>query len=135
MPLSSNVAIAAHPSQATDTKQLLIDKRLEVSKNWLLKEPPTTVTLQIKSLPSKNMQKDEALITEVERLSQQLEIDNIYLYRKQQNGEPYTVILYGSYGGRSEALAALKNLPSQIKNDRPYLRTLAGINKDIEQTQ
>ncbi|MES2182021.1 MAG: AAA family ATPase [Pseudomonadota bacterium] len=134
MPLSSNVAIAAHPSQATDTKQLLIDKRLEVSKNWLLKEPPTTVTLQIKSLPSKNMQKDEALITEVDRLSQQLEIDNIYLYRKQQNGEPYTVILYGSYGGRSEALAALKNLPSQIKNDRPYLRTLAGINKDIEQT-
>jgi MSHA biogenesis protein MshM len=121
--------------QPVDVKQLLLDKRLEVSKNWLLKEPPATITLQIKSLPSKNPVKDEALITEIDSLSQQLEIDNIYLYRKKQNGELYTVILYGSFGERNEALATLRNLPSQIKNDRPYLRTLAGINKDIEQAQ
>ena len=127
--------LMAAPTQAVDAKQLLVDKRLEASKSWLLKGLPTTVTLQIKSLPSKNPLKDDALIAEVDRVGQQLEIDNIYLYRKKQNGELYTVILYGSYGERNEALAALKNLPSQIKNDRPYLRTLAGINKDIEQAQ
>ena len=132
---SKTSTLVAAPTQAADVRQLLVDKRLEVSKSWLLKGLPTTVTLQIKSLPSKNPLKDDALIAEVDRVGQQLEIDNIYLYRKKQNGELYTVILYGSYGERNEALAALKNLPSQIKNDRPYLRTLAGINKDIEQAQ
>jgi len=29
----------------------------------------------------------------------------------------------------------LKNLPEPIKNSRPYLRTFAGISRDIEQTQ
>ena len=134
-PTSTASTLMAASTQAVDAKQLLVDKRLEVSKSWLLKGLPTTVTLQIKSLPSKNSLKDDALIAEVDRVGQQLEIDNIYLYRKKQNGELYTVILYGSYGERNEALAALKNLPSQIKNDRPYLRTLAGINKDIEQAQ
>jgi septal ring-binding cell division protein DamX len=66
---------------------------------------------------------------------QLLEIDNLYLYRKKQNGEMYTVILYGEFAERSEALTALQNLPTPIKNNRPYLRTLAGVNKDIEQAQ
>ncbi len=133
--VTSTNSIAATASQSVDTKQQLVDKRLEVSKNWLANEPATIITLQVKSLPSKSPLKDDVLISEIDRLAQQLEVDNIYLYHKKQNGVLYTVILYGSYHERSEALAALRNLPYQIKNDHPYLRTLAGINKDIEQTQ
>jgi MSHA biogenesis protein MshM len=96
--------------------------------------------LQIKSLPTDaklngEQKKDDQLKAELDRISQQLEIDNIYLYRKIQNGETYTVILYGEFAERSEALAALKNLPTPIKNNKPYLRTFAGINKDIDQKQ
>lgn len=118
-----------------DVRQLLVDKRFEASKSWLANGSPTNITLQVKSLPSKNPLKDDLLMSELDRLGQQVEIDNIYLYRKKQNGMLYTVILYGSYPERIEALAALRNLPAPIKNDRPYLRTLAGINKDIEQAQ
>ena len=96
--------------------------------------------MQIKSLQTDaklvgEQKKKDQLKAELDKISQQLEIDNIYLYQKKQNGQIYTVILYGKFADRSEALAALKNLPVPIKNNKPYLRTFAGINKDIEQTQ
>lgn len=47
----------------------------------------------------------------------------------------YTVILYGAFSQRIDALTALKDLPTPIKNNKPYLRTLAGIHKDVEQAQ
>jgi MSHA biogenesis protein MshM len=127
------------PTNAVEIKTL-VDKRLEITKNHLLSASPSTITLQIKSLPtdaklSGEQKKDDQLNAELDRIGQQLEMDNIYLYRKNQNGEIYTVILYGEFAERNEALAALKNLPAPIKNNRPYLRTFAGINKDIEQTQ
>lgn len=133
-------AIAIPVEITIDAKLSLIDKRLEVTQNLLASAQPDTITLQIKSLPtdaklSGEQKKDEQLKAELERLSQQLEMDNIYLYRKMQNGVMYTVILYGNFTQRSDALAALKNLPDSIKNSRPYLRTFAGISRDIEQTQ
>ena len=141
---AATLAAAPMPIQATSTNAVeiktLVDKRLEITRNHLLSAPPSTITLQIKSLPTDaklngEQKKDDQLKAELDRISQQLEMDNIYLYRKIQNGEMYTVILYGEFAERNEALAALKNLPTPIKNNKPYLRTFAGINKDIDQTQ
>ena len=125
---ATNIVKAA--GKSIDVKQQLVDKRLEATKNLLLSGQPNTITLQIKTLL-----RGEQLKTELDRIGQQLEIDNIYLYHKKQNGEISTVILYGAFAQRNAALAALRDMPSQIKNNRPYLRTLAGINKDIEQAQ
>ena len=110
-----------------EIKKSLVERRLEVTKNWLFSGQPSTITIQIKSLPT-----EVKLDGELERMSQQIDIDNIYLYQKQQNGHIYNVILYGQFSQRSDALAALNNLPASIKNNRPYLRTLAGINRDVE---
>lgn len=123
-----------------DSKQLLVDKRLELTKSWLFSGQPNAVTLQIKSLLtdakiSGEQLKDEQLKAELDRIGRQLEIDNIYLYRKKQNGDTYTIILYGQFADRKDALTALQNLPIPIKNNRPYLRTVAGINRDIEQAE
>ena len=133
-----------------DEKQKLVNQRLAEMQKLLLTAPPETVTLQIKSLSSgkvaadslvaeqpvnDNLLHDAVLKEELEKLSQQLEIDNVYLYRARQNGEVLTVILYGAFAQRAEALATMKDLPIAIKNNRPYLRTFAGIKKDIEQQQ
>ncbi|MDI1298351.1 AAA family ATPase [Methylotenera sp.] len=141
-PAATFVAPTATPTAPVNIAETktLVDKRLEVTRSHLLSAAPSTITLQIKSLPtdaklSGEQKKDDQLKAELDRISQQLEIDNIYLYRKTQNGETYTVILYGEFAERNEALAALKNLPISIKNNKPYLRTFAGINKDIDQTQ
>ncbi len=141
-PAATSVAPTATPAAPVNVAETktLVDKRLEVTRNHLLSAAPSTITLQIKSLPtdaklSGEQKKDDQLKAELDRISQQLEIDNIYLYRKTQNGETYTVILYGEFAERNEALAALKSLPTPIKNNKPYLRTFAGINKDIDQAQ
>jgi MSHA biogenesis protein MshM len=128
-------------SEITSNTQLsLVEKRLAATKSLLLSGPSNTITLQIKSVLtdgkiSGEQGKDAQLKAELDKISQQLEIDNIYLYRKKQNSEMYTVILYGAFSQRSDALATLKGMPAQIKNNKPYLRTFAGINKDIEPTQ
>lgn len=140
---ASDVKKSTFPTTSviTSNSQLsLVDKRLAVSKSLLLSGPSNTITLQIKSVltdgkVSGEQGKDAQLKAELDKISQQLEIDNIYLYRKKQNSEMYTVILYGAFSQRSDALAALKGLPAQIKNNKPYLRTFAGINKDIEPAQ
>lgn len=142
--------VAAIPAPAVtekvlDARQQLVDQRLDATQKLLLTALPETVTLQIKSVPSglviadlpadKQSMQDVLLRDEFEKLGQQLEMDNVYLYRANQSGEVYTVILYGVFAQRADALAALKELPAMIKNNRPYLRTFAGIKKDIEQKQ
>ena len=147
-PANKNVANAAQrPSAevvpataiAADTKQAFVDQRLAVTKNLLLTAKPETISLQIQSVPtgqlSGQQSQDALLKLELEKLGQQLEMDNIYLYRMQQNGGVYTVILYGAYEQRADAMKAMRELPEQIKSNRPYLRTLAGVKKDIEQVQ
>ncbi|MFZ3086924.1 MAG: AAA family ATPase [Methylotenera sp.] len=123
----------------TDAKQAFVNQRLEVTRKLLLTAKPETVSLQIQSVPAGQLpggqSQDELLKTELEKLSQQLEMDNIYLYRMHQNGAVYTVILYGVYEQRADAMKAMRDLPEQIKNNRPYLRTLVGVKKDIEQAQ
>jgi len=113
----------------------LVSQRLDAMNKLLQKEKPDTVLLQIKSVPnaaSADAQLvDAPLVAELEGLSRQVEVDNIYIYRMRKADGLYTVVLYGAYAERAEALEALKNLPPYIKNNRPYLRTLAGISKDI----
>lgn len=143
---SSLTPLAKLPASAianvADAKQAIVNQRLVVTKNLLQSAKPETITLQIKSVPNiqtpneqsfSQQSSDDLLNAELEKLSQQLEMDNIYLYRTQQNGGLYTVILYGAYAQRADAMKALKELPLQVKTNRPYLRTLAGVKKDIEQ--
>ena len=122
-----------------DAKQAFVNQRLEVTRKLLLTAKPGTIALQIQSVPtgqlSGGQSQDELLKTELEKLGQQLEMDNIYLYRMHQDGGVYTVILYGTYEQRADAIRAMRDLPEQIKNNRPYIRTLAGVKKDIEQAQ
>jgi septal ring-binding cell division protein DamX len=133
--------LTTKPDQAipvVDAQQLFVNQRLQATNSLLLNAKPQTILLQIKSvssaLPATNQVQDALLKTELEKLGQQLEMDNIYLYRMHQGGGIYTVILYGAYAQREDALKALKELPLEIKNNQPYLRTLAGVKKDIEHT-
>lgn len=140
--LAAPVSEPIKDQKSLGVKPGLANQRLDETQKLLSSALPETVTLQIKSMPigsvaaqsAANLQ-DAQLDGELEKLSQQLEMDNIYLYRINQNGEMIAVVLYGAFANRTEALAALKDLPTDIKNNRPYLRTFAGIKKDIEQKQ
>ncbi|MGB2831602.1 MAG: AAA family ATPase [Methylotenera sp.] len=113
-----------------DAKQKMVNSRLEATNQWLKNESPNTITLQIMTSSDESQLKNE-----FEVLSRQLELDKLYLFRKKQNNANLNVFLYGAFSERSEALAALQSMPVQIKNNHPQLRTLAGINKELEQSQ
>lgn len=121
---------------AIDVQQLLINQRLQATERLLASASPDMVTLQIQSLPAASgagaQATDDTLRAVLEKLGRQLEVDNLYLYRMQQNDQVYTVILYGVFAQRADALKALAGLSEEVKASQPYLRTLAGIKKDIE---
>jgi type II secretory pathway predicted ATPase ExeA len=141
----STALAAATPSTddaeptAVDVQQLLVNQRLQATDNLLLSTSSETISLQIQSVPTVltagEQSQDALLKTALEKLRRQLEMDNIYLYRMQQNNSVYTVILYGVFTQRTDALNALNSLPEEIKTNQPYLRTLAGVKKDIELSQ
>lgn len=136
----ANHATLAKPAAGVD-KQVakvaggVVNQRIEAMNKLLQQAGPETVLLQIKSIPAKSaldaQNVDRQVAIELENLSQQVELDNIYLYRMHKQDGVYTVLLYGAYAQRAEALEALKGLPNYIKNSRPYLRTLAGISRDV----
>jgi type II secretory pathway predicted ATPase ExeA len=135
LPAVTASAMEAAPT-VIDAQQLLVNQRLQATENLLLSTSPETISLQIQTVPAEGEQRQDAMLkTALENLRRQLEIDNIYLYRMQQNNSVYTVILYGVFAQRPDALNALNGLPVEIKNNQPYLRTLAGVKKDIELSQ
>jgi len=134
--VASPAAVQANQAlPVVDAQQAFVDQRLAVTQNLLQGAKPETATLQIRSVPEGQPSADGTLKAELEKLGQQLEMDNIYLYRMRQNGAVYTVILYGAFERRDEAVKALKDLPEQVKSNHPYLRTFAGVKKDIEQAR
>jgi len=143
--LPAAVAATADKAPAViDVQQQLVNQRLEAMGNLLANSSPETISLQIQSVPavlssaglSAAVPEQDALLkAALEKIGRQLEMDNIYLYRMQQRDGVYTVILYGVFAQRAEALSALDGLPAEIKANQPYLRTLAGVKKDIELSQ
>jgi type II secretory pathway predicted ATPase ExeA len=128
-----SVSVQAAPQAKTivkDVAEQLLENRLALTKQWLRTSDPNTITLQIMTSADANQAKKE-----LDFLSRQIEIDNVYLYYKKQDSVTLTVFLYGAYRQRAEALAAMQALPAPLKNNHPQLRTLLGINNELEQKQ
>lgn len=113
----------------------ILDRRLAVTENWLTTQPPTTVSIQLLGGYS-----DAQILNDLTRLSQQVELDNLYVYRTftAANGidsQPFLTVLYGSFANRLDAMQALKNLPAEIQKNQPQLRTIAGVLKETQKSQ
>lgn len=110
----------------------ILNRRLADTEIWLRNQPPTTVSIQLLGGYS-----DEQILNDLTRLSQQVELDNLYVYRTSTvvNGvgaQPFLTVLYGSFANRVEAVQALKNLPADIQKNQPQLRTVAGVLKETQ---
>ena len=117
-------AMPASPAPTTILNQQddILTRRLKATTAWLASQAPTTVSIQLMGASS-----DEQLKNDLQKLSSQLELDNIYVYRTKVNNLPFLSVLYGSFADRFEASQALEKLPVEIKKNRPQLRTIAGV--------
>ena len=109
-------------ASTTTTQEDVLTRRLNATTAWLASQPPSTVSIQLMGAPS-----DEQLKADLEILGQQMELDNIYVYRTKVNHLPFLTVLYGSFANRFEATQALQKLPAELQKNRPQLRTIAGV--------
>ena len=120
--LPTAVANSTVANTVVVTQDDILSRRLSVTTAWLTAQPPTTVSIQLLGAAS-----DAQVKTDIERLSQQIELDNIYVYRTKVNNLPFLSVLYGNFVNRFEATQALQKLPAEIQKNRPQLRTIAGV--------
>ena len=120
--LPAAVANSTVANPVVVTQDNILTRRLSATTAWLAAQPPATVSIQLLGAAS-----DVQVKTDIERLSQQIELDNIYVYRTKVNNLPFLTVLYGSFANRFEATQALQKLPAEIQKNRPQLRTIAGV--------
>ena len=125
---AENTTEVVHANDAITSEDILT-RRLNVTSNWLSSQPLATVTVQLMGANS-----DAQLTADLVNLSQKIELDNIYVFRTKVNNQPFLSVLYGSFANRIEASQALKKLPIEIQKNRPQLRTIAGIQQEIQQS-
>jgi len=118
----TSLAPSASVNVASTAQDDVLTRRLNATTAWLSAQPLTTVSIQLMGAVS-----DAQVIADIERLSQQIELDNIYVYRTKVNNRPFLTVLYGNFANRFEATQALQKLPTEIQKNRPQLRTIAGV--------
>ena len=114
------------PNNNVQVNPDILASRLAATHTWLNSQNPNTVTIQLMGSSS-----DAQLQNDLELLSQQVELDNIYIYRTKVNNQPFLTVLYGSFANRVDAMQALKKLPLELQKNRPQLRTIAGVLQEI----
>jgi type II secretory pathway predicted ATPase ExeA len=106
----------------------ILTRRLNATSVWLANTSPSTVSIQLMgSSDSLQLKRDLDLLT------QEIEVDEIYVYQTKVNGQSFINVLYGSFANRIDATQALRQLPARIQKNRPQLRTIAGVLQEMKQ--
>ena len=126
-PAPAQTFVSAAPITAASD---ILERRLQVTKNWLNQQPTFTVSIQL--MGNSN---DEQLRMGLETLATQVELDNIYVFRTKVSNRPFVTVLYGSYQSREEAIQAMQKLPRALRVNRPQLRTIGGILEETKELQ
>ena len=132
--LSEQKVISQTPNNyIADVKtQNLLEQRLQQTDAWLNTALDDSFTIQLILLDS-DLENDA--IRFLNMSSRDLSIDDIYIYKVSINGRMYYSMIYNDYITRSQATNQLQELPSRIKNNGPFLRTIRAIKSDIQKTR
>jgi septal ring-binding cell division protein DamX len=107
-----------------------VQNRLSVTSEWLAKPGNNVFTIQL--LGADNQQQLKKYLNV---LGKYVDINDIFVYRTVAKQKPSMTVLYGTFADRRTAQEALKNLPADLKANKPFLRTAQGIRAEIAQTQ
>jgi DamX protein len=61
--------------------------------------------------------------------------DQLYLFPAGSPETPRLGVLIGGFRERGDALAALDNLPENLKQFRPYVRSIDGVREDVRRAE
>lgn len=112
--------------------QNLLEQRLQQTDAWLNTALDDSFTIQLILLDS-DLEND--VIRFLNMSSRDLSIDDIYIYKVSIGGRMYYSMIYNDYIKRSQATNQLQQLPSRIKNNGPFLRTIRAIKAEIQKAR
>ncbi len=94
-----------------------------MDEKFLLSIPKTYYTIQLMAARNKiNIKHYQKL-----KLPKKL-----YQYKTLRKGEPWYVVVYGTYASSDEAKAEIKKLPNQVSNFAPWTKVLQNIQDEIK---
>lgn len=114
--------IAPTPSSGEDLRRIL-STRLIASAQRFANEPEQAATIQLSTLPATGV---ATVLQQLQRAERQVPAADVYLYQKHSNGRDYGV-LYGVFADKASASSALRELPAELKKDKPLLRSIGAI--------
>lgn len=121
---------AAQNQRQKDNDGDVVAQRLAATESWLAAQSPTTCSIQL--MVSTDL---EQLRYHLGKISHEIEMGKVFVYRSKVRGKPAWVVLYGSFPGSAKTLEAMESLPESLKVYRPYLRTVQGVKTEIRQSQ
>jgi len=123
VPAPRDIAAPPAPSGVAEDP---LEARLKATLSWLESQPPETYSIQV--MGSNDAQQLRSYLMQNNGPTG---MDQIFVYRTLANGKPSMTVLYGSYASRKEATAALAQLPPQLKQGQPYLRSVQGVRAEL----
>ena len=126
---SAAAAVYSSKPQTAATADL-IESRITATREWLANEAQTTYSIQLFGANDPDQLKNH-----LNDLAKFIEMNKIFVYRTMAKQKPSLTVLYGSFGDRRTAQAALDKLPESLKANQPILRTVNGIRAEIRQHQ
>jgi len=125
-PAAAPVTLATDITQQADLKGDILEQRIQAGAHWLAEQAPETLSIQLLAADNPQQLKEHLRI-----IAKSIEINNIFVYRTTVRQKPFLTVLYGSYTSRDAAQAALDGLSTQLKANKPYLRTLQAVRDEV----
>ena len=104
-------------------KQTVAADPFDKTRAWLERNP-NRYTLQLLGTHNKDTVQDF--------IRDQGSLSAFSYFQALHNGREWYVVVYGEYRNRSEAIAAVENLPQALRSLNPWARSVRGIQQDIQ---
>lgn len=127
----SNPQLESLPEKKQQTGELLLGENTGAVANkpmsfaeWLEVQNPKDYTIQVYS------NHDPA---NVEQFVKDYQLENTQHYAITVNGKKVHRLLWGTYENRARAQLAIKQLPEKLRQQKPWIRSLSAVNKELAQ--
>jgi len=108
-----------------------VSQRLQASQDWL-RETGEGLTIQLLLSDDDNLAKIEKLLT---KQSYKELLPTIYLARSEIGGRSRWNVLYGTFDSKSKALAAIADLPDEMRRHQPFLRSISALRGEHQRAE
>jgi DamX protein len=124
-----DVAIADSVQPAKSNVKQTIEPPIVANNNWsgvnaIKQWPDKGFTLQLLAAANKN--------SAIKFLNGAAQAQRMYLYQTQLKGKLWSVVVYGQYSTRANANAAIAKLPSELKQLKPWIKSINSVKNAIK---